>query len=78
MECGWFRWDCSDLERLRKQSRRPAEQVRGLAQVRQVEHEHEHAREAHAETAVRRHPVAEEVEVEGELIRVQEIGRAHV
>src|SRR5690606_36621404 len=58
---------------LRKQAVRSAEKVRGLAQVRQPEHEHENARQTHSEATVGGHSVTEEVEVEVELLGVESL-----
>ena len=52
---------------LRRQARRAAEEVRRLADRAEAEHQHDDAREAHAEAAVRGRAVAEEVEVLLEL-----------
>lgn len=48
-------------------SRRSPKQEGDLSNRRLFEHEHHHAVESHAETAMRRHSVAEKVEIEAEL-----------
>src|SRR4051812_38023545 len=54
-----------------QQAVRPAEEVGDLADAGQAEQQHDDAAEPHAEPAVRGHPVAEEVEVELELLRLE-------
>src|SRR5918993_4110099 len=53
------------------EARGASEKISDLADRRFAEHQHQHAREAHAEAAVRRNAVAEEVEVELQVLRVE-------